>query len=516
MKVSKKIIAIFAILTILLSTVFTNFAFAYTAYTVDITSEDQSLNGRTYDAYEIFTITSTTTENNTTKYTYEFASPTTKAAFENAIKSLNSTVTTTTDAVDFLANITDKNTLNNFAKKYIEQEGIPATAIHNVTKDVVTVSDKGYYLIHQVDATEPYSKNILMNITENNTKTSIKANVPTVTKTSEKPTAKVGEKVGFTITGKALNPSGYTNYSYKLVDTLTNLDYVKNSISIYVDSVADANKITLSADKITEPTADNNQTLTIDLTDWLKNNVDKLEQDATKTTDIIVKYNATLTEGAIQENKATNTVEVKYTTNGTEEQTGGTSTVDVYTYEVEFTKTDLQDSPIKNNTATFKLKQDGKNVPLKLENGKYIVTGEASDSETGTPITTNADDGKFTIEGLSEGTYTLEETQAPNKYKKHDCFTFKIFQNKTENQTNKVSISFDEKKDLGLYKVTSNNVDFGTLLKANLRNSNNDSSLLPTTGGIGTTIFTITGVAVMAIAVVAIVVYNKKQSKKEN
>ena len=33
---------------------------------------------------------------------------------------------------------------------------------------------------------------------------------------------------------------------------------------------------------------------------------------------------------------------------------------------------------------------------------------------------------------------------------------------------------------------------------------------LPTTGGIGTTIFTVAGIAVMAVAVVALVAHNKK------
>ena len=124
--------------------------------------------------------------------------------------------------------------------------------------------------------------------------------------------------------------------------------------------------------------------------------------------------------------------------------------------------------------AEFVLYKDGEEAPLtfvKERNGKYKY---APNTEEASATLVTDENGMIDVEGLDVGSYHFEETKAPEGY----------------------SINTDGKT----LALTVN----GDVATANLYNEGqlNDTKLnaLPSTGGIGTTIFTIGGCAIMIVA----------------
>jgi LPXTG-motif cell wall-anchored protein len=100
--------------------------------------------------------------------------------------------------------------------------------------------------------------------------------------------------------------------------------------------------------------------------------------------------------------------------------------------------------------------------------------------------------GGIYLVGLDAGTYYLVETKAPAGY------------NKLENP---IVVLITHTDGNGNYTVTVN----GELQNPRIVNvQNNAGTLLPSTGGIGNTIFTITGLSIMAAAVVLFLFWRKK------
>lgn len=109
-------------------------------------------------------------------------------------------------------------------------------------------------------------------------------------------------------------------------------------------------------------------------------------------------------------------------------------------------------------------------------------------SGTVTEITTG-DTGKFTIQGLDAGTYYLTETQQPAGYNK---------------LKDPIKIKIDE---AGVIKVVTDKEDEVTEVKV----LNKTGSILPSTGGMGTTLFYIFG-AILVIGS-GVVLITKKRMK---
>ncbi len=100
-------------------------------------------------------------------------------------------------------------------------------------------------------------------------------------------------------------------------------------------------------------------------------------------------------------------------------------------------------------------------------------------------------DGKVTFSGLGVGTYKLEETKVPAGYNKMKDITFSI-------TFNKDSKEFSTSGGLGSLVATIDNFS---------------GSTLPSTGGIGTTIFYIIG-GILVIGAAILLVTKKRMSKE--
>lgn len=217
--------------------------------------------------------------------------------------------------------------------------------------------------------------------------------------------------------------------------------------------------------------------------------------DTLKANDqIIITYSATLNESAeIAGEGNKNETWLKYgvsseTTHA--ETTTKTFEIPVFKYTDKLAKGGTAESPLEG--AKFILRETGTNKEIGLKpiptpsgkEGAYYRFDK--DATVATEVTTN-NTGKFTIQGLAPGTYELVEKEAPKGY-------------------NTLS---------GSVKITIGNageVSYNTQTNATwVKVENKSGSLLPSTGGMGTTLFYIFG-AILVIGS-GVVLITKKRMK---
>lgn len=345
----------------------------------------------------------------------------------------------------------------------------------------------GYYLVETSVGTV-----IALNTTNSTWTIDDKNVAPTVEKKvsktengayEDKSTASIGDTVYFKTTIAA--KKGARNY--ELHDTMSNgLTFNMNSIVVKKD----ATQLNSSSDYelVTDDTAKGDScTFHIKFTESFCNSI-------TADTNIIITYSATLNEnaniGPITGN--TNTTYLKYGDNSKTKEDKTTT----YTYEVPVFKYTKDGSGNKIGRAdavfTISTQRDGSNpiylrditAPTATDKIYQVEVGATgSNTEVTTPST-----GNFTIQGLDEGTYYLTETKQPAGYNK---LTSPV----------KIIIKEGGKITIG---ASSNIVD-------KVEVENKSGSLLPSTGGRGTTLFYILG----AILVVGsgVVLITKKRMK---
>lgn len=180
---------------------------------------------------------------------------------------------------------------------------------------------------------------------------------------------------------------------------------------------------------------------------------------------ITVTYTAKVKELTVENTAGSHAADVEY---------GGNNVpVKLFTGEITLLKYGDSDETNVLKDAEFEVSKDEAATPLKFklqENGNYRYAPDAEDAST--VVKTNAE-GKIVVEGLNVGTYHFKETKAPEGY----------------------SINTDG-KDITL---TQTGVA-AAIVKASDKLNDTKLNALPSTGGIGTTIFTIGGCAIMIVA----------------
>ena len=215
-----------------------------------------------------------------------------------------------------------------------------------------------------------------------------------------------------------------------------------------------------------------------------------LEKHADEEYVIQIEYSAILNENAViagEGNK--NETWLKYGENNNLETTHPTTTTKTFEMNVfkfyKDNKNSDKETGLANAVFTLSKNQNGSDSINLIDQGSNDqgsnVYRVAKTGETGTVTTiTSPDSGKFTIKGLSAGTYKLEETKQPAGY------------NKLSGPVT-VVIDMDGKVTVGGTEVTQVDVE------------NKTGTVLPSTGGMGTTlIFLIGGVLVLGSGVVLV------------
>lgn len=207
--------------------------------------------------------------------------------------------------------------------------------------------------------------------------------------------------------------------------------------------------------------------------------------DSLEANDIItVTYSATLNENAVIGNvdKNTNETWLKYgDSQSTQPKTTTTKTFEMNVFKYTENKTDkTKKDGLPGAVFTLSKKSDG-TEPIKLIDKSSNVYRVAKTGDTGTVTEiTTPNDGKFKIQGLGAGTYYLTETKQPAGYNK---------------LKNPVTVVIDND---GNVKVDDANAD-------PVEVENKTGTVLPSTGGAGTTmIYLIGGALVLGSGVVLV------------
>ena len=171
------------------------------------------------------------------------------------------------------------------------------------------------------------------------------------------------------------------------------------------------------------------------------------------------------------------------------------SEVRVYTYQLNNTKyhdDDTQGNELEG--AGFKLYSDAdcKNeVKLYQKDNFYFPIKDATDKDA-VEMMISGQDGQFNVKGLDAGTYYLRETNPPKDYSA--CDDTKIVISATHDEHN-VNLSGESN------------------LNNKIINKKAGGITLPSTGGIGTTIFYVVGGGLMVAAIVLLVTKKRMENK---
>lgn len=276
-------------------------------------------------------------------------------------------------------------------------------------------------------------------------------------------TAAIGSDVTFTLTADTVGTSTEKAKKYKLTDTMSEGLTYKEVKEVKVD----ASVVSTDDYKVTQT----GQTVDIEFTSAYLNNDTSAFYTADK---VYVTYVATVNTSALisiagELKPNTNHVDLHYTNNMDVDSDITGNTVNVYTFTLNVGKV------------------DGNNTTKTLPNATFKLTSK-NDAEFVKTLTTGTD-GSVTFTGLKAGTYYVEETVAPEGYN--------INSKKFE-----ITISTQ-----GI--VTGDNVKDNKLVVTDFPLS------VPQTGGAGTVMFTVGGIALIACAgVLFFVVMRKKKTSK--
>lgn len=371
------------------------------------------------------------------------------------------------------------------ALKYARNEANqlqPVQPVQTATSDTVTYSglDLGYYLVDSSMGTlcALTTTNPTVEIQEKNTAPTVEKKVGNSTDNvnSENNTASIGDKVYFKTTITA-QPGAQNYVLHDKMDA--GLTFNEDSVKVNLRK-----KGTSNDQNLTKETHYNVETTNLDNTDpkctfhinFFQSLCDSLGADDT----ITVTYSATLNENAVIAGKGNeNETWLKYgDSQNTQHKTTTTKTFEMNVFKFYKDKKN-SDKETGLAGATFKLTKDSKDA----ENISFVKTSDKSAAEdvyrvakkgdAGTVITiTSPDSGKFKIQGLGAGTYNLTETQQPAGYNK---------------LSGPVTVVIDENGKVKVKKGA--NLEDATEVKV----ENKTGTVLPSTGGAGTTMIYLVG-----------------------
>lgn len=546
------------VLTALMLLALTLPALAAETYSITI---NNATAGHTYEAYQIFKGDLHEQEGKKVLSNVEWGDGVNGDALLNALKTDETLgtdfadCTTAADVADVLSEkyTDDAEKTQAFAKLVganLKTASAESTWDGESKKYTISGLEPGYYLVKDKDNTaniDAYTRYILRVV--GNVEVNAKVDVPTIDKKIDENGKKViineasiGDKIDYVVTSKVPDMTGYEKYFFVVNDTMSKGLTFNDDVTITV-----GNK-TLVKDTdftVTHKIDENTGVTTIKIV--FKNFIQCKDQ---KGADITIKYSATLNEKAEIGTANLNEVDLVYSNNpnyaykgedepGKDEPKGQTpkSTTETYTTELTITKNDDNNQILTG--AAFRLTGEGVNIVIvtgevfvedengtfwKLNDGTYTETAPAEDGSTndkydstttkykkktqvkiekGTSTTVNVEgfvnaQGQLTFTGLGAGEYILTEIVTPAGFNTIAPINFTISFGATSKKfsTNNTQITVGETNKLAMTVV------------------NKSGSTLPSTGGMGTTLFYVLG-GLLAVGAGVLLATRKKMSAEE-
>lgn len=281
----------------------------------------------------------------------------------------------------------------------------------------------------------------------------------------KKALAEVGTTVTYTATIKVAN--GAVGYVFH--DSMSNgLQYNASSLTVKIGStVVDSSKYTT--------TPAEGDTITIRFDDnWIKTQVGQT---------ITITYSATVTSDALTVTSAKNTAKVEYGHNGKVNYTPD-KTTEIYNAKLTVTKKDGSRNPLAGaGFVISKTTGEADNTKTLYYNKTTNDIEWVENIEQATEMMTTSDSNVVSFTGLADGTYTLIEKTVPAGYNKAADYSFTI--------------------SAGDYARDK--------LELSTEVINNAGTTLPSTGGMGTTIFYVLG-SILAVGAIVLLVTKKRMS----
>ena len=494
MKKAKKILGLLLAMMMMMSVAIT--AMAEETYSITI---NNSAEGHTYEAYQIFTgVLSTKEDGDKVLSNIVWCSGVSEAG-QTALGDAAAKAETLKTEADAKA----------FAKEVAPYLTTAAGSASTVTdgKYVISGLTPGYYLVKDQEGSltgdnDAYTEYIVRVV--GNVEANPKSDIPEVEKIvkdindstdddmtdwQDSADYDIGDSVPFQLKATlADNVSSYTTYKVVFHDTLSKGLTYNNDAKVYIDG-EETNGFTIT------PTSNDDGTTTLTVScDDVK------ALGAGNSSVITVEYTATLNNSAVLGSAGNpNEVYLEYSNNPNKSEAGNNETgntpadkVIVFTYKTIINKVDGEDNPLTG--AEFTLE-------------KY---NKETDEWEAIAVVKNDEGTTFTFSGLDDGDYRLTETTTPAGYNTIDPIEFTITAEHDVLSDNPALTSLSGNATTGEITFTSNTTE-GSLLADVV---NKAGSTLPETGGMGTTIFYILGGLLVLFAVVFLVSKKRMSSEK--
>ena len=493
MKYMKKLMTLLAVLTLALAMAVPAFA----ASSTGMITIDNAVTGTTYKAYRIFDLESYDTDKNA--YSYKLNTnwkdfPEYSTTIDG--KEVRATDFFSVNSAGYIEwNDAKKNAGADFAKlakAFVDANSIACDKKETASGATVTFTDLtlGYYLVDtslgslcSLDTTAPS-----VTIKEKNSDTTIEKKIVITGTTGDEKvdsnSAGIGDTVNFSIT---ITVKDGAPKDYVLHDKLSGLTFDSDSLKVKIGA--------------TTLTPNTDYTLETNPTDGDSFDV-KFTNGKLKTNDeVVVTYSATVAADATiagAGNKNTANLEYNGKHSTKEETTTYVWKLNVHKYTLDSTNKEVALSGAK--FVLYRMDGGDKKYYAKLTGGK--IDSWVTNQSDATTLETSGE-GDILIEGLNVGTYYLEETEAPVGYNK---------------LTKPIEVKITATPDATGVSETveyrnQNDSTYTPATNAIVKVLNKAGTQLPSTGGIGTTLFYVIGGVLMAVAAVLLVTKKRMNNK---
>ena len=326
----------------------------------------------------------------------------------------------------------------------------------------------------------------------------VKASSLTLEKTADKAQAAVGDTVTYTLVAAVPQyPANAANKGYILSDKLPD-------------------GLTLGTVTVQGVTADGSETTLADGTHYTQTTEGATRPDAANTpvsfklefiynqissySSIKVTYTATVNKDAAVTTGNVNNAYLDYNNDPYGDATWQTVTDEktVYTYGIQVKKTDGANHPLSGAQFTLSTDEEGAQTISFVADANGIYH-KAGTGEAGAATVAVDGEGNLTLSGLNVGTYYLTETKAPGGYNK---------------LSTPIEITITDAKNAAGEDAPDGVVDDKDATTGYVQATvvNTQGFVLPTTGGMGTALFTIAGVVLMGASVLVLALFVRRRS----